>query len=175
MTTTTINYADIADTVEISVTLASLASSSSWLAGRASAVVNNTVNKYVDAIVSGEIETGTTPTLNKRLNVYLYTATKIVGSVETYPVATATALPGTDAAATFLLQQRDALVLLGSTAVNASTGIKYSFNGISIREANGGVMPAWWGIFVSHDTAVNLDSTESNSFFYYQGVKYTHA
>ena len=66
MATATVSYSS---NTAITMDLANLASSSTFLAGRESTQIDNTTNKYMDALVSGQISVGTTPTANTQIVV----------------------------------------------------------------------------------------------------------
>jgi hypothetical protein len=74
--------------------LANLATSSTWIAGRESSQVDNTTNKYVDAIVSGQISVGTTPTANTNITVFVW------GADTSLATTALDVLDGTDSAET---------------------------------------------------------------------------
>ena len=170
MSTVTTNYSSTTDSTAITITLASLATSSTLVAGRESTVIDNTSAKYLDARVFGQITTGTTPTTAKTIAIYVYDAIKVASSSFTYPIATATALTGSDAAATFEAEQRNMLPLGAAITINGTSDRKYSFR-FAVAPLFGGIMPLKWGIFVTHDTAVNLNSTAGNHWIHYTGIK----
>lgn len=164
------NYSSTADSTAIVITLAGLATSASLVAGRQSTIVTNVANKFLDAFVTGRITTGTTPTVNKTLAVYVFVPTSVAASAFTYPVATATALGEADAAATFEAGQRSGAVIFAQSAtVSATSDIVYTFS-FSVKEVVG-YMPLKWGLFVTHDTAVATNATAANHFFHYVGLK----
>lgn len=171
MATASTNYSSVSDSTAITITLAGLATSSGLTAGRESTVVDNTTNKYLDALVSGQITTGTTPTVNTTIAVYVYTPLKVAGSTFTYPIATATALTAVDAAATFENGQLGGAVRFACAAtVNATSDRAYNFS-FSVAQLFGGVMPLKWGLWVAHSTVVNLNATAGNHYFHYVGIK----
>ena len=172
-TITTVTYDSTTDSNAITITLASLATSSTLVAGRESTVVTNVSNLYVDALVSGQITTGTTPTTAKSILVYVYAPLKVASSTFTYPIATTTALTAADAAATFEAEQLFQLRLAAAAVVNATSDRAYSFAPFSVAALFGGVLPLKWGLFVTHNTAVNLNATAGNHWFHYTGIKYT--
>jgi hypothetical protein len=172
MATATVNYDSTTDTNALTITLASLATSATMVAGRQSTVVSNASTKYVDVILSGQVTVGTTPTTAKTIAVYVFAPIKIVSSTASYPIATTTQLGESDAAATFEADQRNALRLAGTMSVIATSDRAYSLEPVSIASLFGGVMPIKWGIFVTHDTAVNLNSTAGNHWFHWTGIKY---
>lgn len=175
MATATVNYSSTTDSTAITITLASLATSSTLVAGRESTVVDNTSNKYIDALVHGQITTGTIPTTAKTIAVYLYVPLKFASSSFTYPTAGTTALTGSDAAATFDAEQRSGgLIFAGAASTNATSDRAYSF-AFNVAALNGGIMPVKWGLWVVHDTGVNLNSTAGNHWFHYTGIKFDSA
>lgn len=172
MATVTTNYSSTTSSTDLTITLASLASSSTLVAGRESTVVDNTSNKYVDVIVTGQITTGTTPTASKTIAVYVYTPIDLNSSTYVYPKAGSTALTGSDAAATFDVEQRSgALKFASAASTNSTSDRPYSF-AFSIAQLFGGIVPLKWGLWVVHDTGVNLNSTGTNHWFTYTGIKY---
>ena len=173
-TIVTTTYDSTTDSNAITITLASLATSSTAVAGRESTVVTNVSNMFVDAIVSGQVTVGTSPTTAKQINVYVYAPLKVASSTFTYPIATATALTAADAAATFEIDQLNQLRFAASASIIATSDRAYSFAPFSVAQLFGGVMPLKWGLFVTHNTGVNLNATAGNHWFHYTGIKYTN-
>lgn len=171
MSVVSTNYSSTTDTAAITITLAGLGTSSSNVIGRESTVVDNTTNKFVDVLVSGQITVGTTPTINTPIVVYVYAPLKVAASVSTYPIATAAALTGVDAAATFEADQRNGLKFAAAMNVIATSDRAYSFS-FSVAALFGGVMPLKWGIWVSNGTGVALNATAGNHWVHYTGIKY---
>lgn len=175
MVTVTTNYDSTTDTNALTITLASLATSASLVTGRQSTVVSNASNKYVDVLLSGQVTVGTTPTTAKQINVYVFAPLKIASSTSSYPIATTTQLGASDAAATFEIDQLYALRLAGVMTNIATSNRAYSLEPVSIASLFGGVMPINWGIFVTHNTGVNLNSTAGNHWFHWTGIKFDSA
>jgi hypothetical protein len=166
MATATVNYSS---NTTITINLANLATSSTFLAGRESTQIDNTTNKYIDCSVSGFISVGTTPTANTNINVYVWGADT---SLATTPIDV---LDGTDSAET--LSNTGILYALrfaSSIAVPVATSdFQYAVLPFSVASLFGGVMPKFWGLFVSHNTAVNLRNTSVNTDnFEFVGIKY---
>jgi hypothetical protein len=165
MATATPNYAAYST---IAISPASLASSSDFTAGRESDAVDNTTNKYIDALVSGKITVGTTPTINTTINIYVYAQHD---DTPTYPDV----LDGTDSAETITSAGvlSGALTLMAAMNVNATTSDRtYWLKPTSVAQCFGGVMPKRWGLYIAHNTGVNLNATGGNHQFVYQGIKY---
>jgi hypothetical protein len=165
MATVTPNYAA---TATITCSVASLASSSSFVAGQESTIVDNSSNKYVDALLSGKIRVGTTPTVNTQILVYVFAQ---LDDTPTYPDV----MDGTDSAETITTAGvgQGFLKLAAVLNVDATTSDRdYPFGPVSVAQLFGGVMPQRWGVFVTHNTGVALNSTGGNHFIKYQGVKF---
>ena len=153
--------------VAITCDVSSLASSTAY-AGRASTAIDNTTNLDLDHIVSGSITLGTTPTASKNVWVYAYAPTKVVTGTPTYPDG----ITGTDAAKTMTSANvgLNSLVLLWSGVSDATTGRVLDMPPTSIAQKFG-VMPPFYGIFVTHDTVAALNSTAGNHFFHYYRIQ----
>jgi len=170
MSTASENYSSTTDSTALTITLASLATSSTRVAGRQTTIVTNVTNKYLDCEVYGQITTGTSPTANKSIEVWIFVPISVASSTFVYPIAGATVLGESDAAATFDAEQKSGGVILAATmATNATSDRKYSF-AFSLREKIG-YMPLKWGLWVTHDTGVNLNSTAGNHWAHYIGHK----
>lgn len=142
---------------DITITLASLASDASLLAGRQSNAVDNSANLYLDYLVSGKVTTGTSPTTAKSIEVWA------VGSWDgtNWPdVITGSG----DGAKTFTSSDIKAAScrLLGAMATDATSNRAYYFGPMSVAAAFGGTLPPKFVVFVVHSTAVALNSTAGN-------------
>lgn len=149
----------------LTITLASLASDTNILVGRESTAWDNSSNKYLDLLLGGKITTGTSPTVSRVIEVWAYAQ---VEDTPTYPDG----ITGSDSART--LTSRDivyaSLRLAASLTVSATSNIAYWFGPVSLASLFGGVLPKKGGIWVVHNTAVNLNSTGSNHAVYIQPV-----
>lgn len=156
---------EYAASAALTVTLASLATSSTLVFGRESTLVDNvTTNKYLDYLLSGKITTGTTPTDVREIRVY------VVGIYDdtTWPDV----FDGTDSDETVTSTQiRDAALKLGAViATNNTSDRGYWFGPISVAALFGGILPKKWGVWVTHNTGVNLNATGSNHVIWQTGV-----
>jgi hypothetical protein len=144
----------------LTITLASLGTSASRTGGRESAAVA-TAEPAVDYLVGGKITTGTSPTVSKQIDVWIYAA---VEDDPIYPDV----FDGTDSAETVTSEnvRNAALRLLATIMVDATSDLTYWFGPCSVAALYGGVLPTHWGVFVTHDTAVNLNSTGGNHAIY---------
>lgn len=169
MTTSTINYgSDTAITFDVS----SLGTSSTFLAGRESTQIDNTSNKFIDAIVTCDGITGhasTAPVVGQQIHLYLWGSDV---SLATTPIDT---LDGTDSAETLAHDSvRQSLVLVAAPTVTVATaGLKYYIPPFSVVLALGH-MPKFWGLFLSHNHTGALAASQSGIWSYY-GIKYDSA
>lgn len=128
---------------------------------RSSAVVDNTSNLFLDALVGVQIKnSGSTPVAPSVVNVYAYgTADNgtTYGGGETGM--------GTDAGVT--LTSPPNIVLIG--VINAPTASITYTRLFSVAQAFGGSLPAKWGIVVENKTGQTLDPTIGS--VWYQGVQ----
>lgn len=134
-----------------------LASDTNLLAGWETTAVDNTSNKYLDYLLAGKITTGTSPTDAKEIRVYVYGSTD---DTPTYPDV----LDGTSSAETITSSgiRDSALKLAVVIATNNTSDRTYWFGPISVAALFGGTMPKYWGVFIVHNTGVNLNATGTN-------------
>ena len=169
MGTTTVNYAANAT---ITMDLANLGTSATFVAGRESTQIDNTSNKYIDAHVSGKVSVGTTPTANTTIAIYVW------GADTSLATTAIDVLDGTDSAETLTNTGiLNALRFGAAVAVPAATSdVAYEVLPFSVASLFGGVMPKFWGLYVAHNTGVNLRNTAVNTnSFEFVGVKYDYA
>ena len=166
MATTTISYG--ANT-SITMDLSALANSAAFLAGRQCVTIDNTTNKYVDALVRGNFTVGTTPSTTGSLNVYVWGA-------DTDPATTAIdSIVGTDSTCTFTSTSLGATVLFARSipVLVATSDTKYQVQPFSVAAIFGGILPKFWGLYVSNATNVALRTNAANTnSFSYNGIKY---
>lgn len=154
----------------LTISPASLASSSTFLAGRESTEVDNTSDLYLDVMLRGVIRVGTTPTANTMITLFAW------GGLESLATTPLDTLDGTDSAETItsagILQTmfRPAVTLI----VDATTSDRdYPFVIRSLATAlELPVLPPFWGIFLAHNTGVNLNATGGNHVIKWRGVKF---
>lgn len=164
-----IKYSYAAD-AQLTITLASLASDTNLLAGRESTAVDNTSNLYLDYLLSGKITTGTTPTDNRQIEVWVSAP---INDTPTWPDV----LDGTDSNETITSSGIKNAILrpVVSIVTNNTSDRTYPFTQISVASLFGGVCPAKFVVFVVHNTGVNLNSTGSNHEISVQGIYQTVA
>lgn len=142
-------------TFDLTITVASLASDASLLAGRSCAAVDNTSNLYLDYGFQGFSTTGTSPTVSTTIEWWLWWS--VDGT--NYPDA----ITGSDAniSASSLVNKQAAFRLIGVQIVTASSNVKYIMPPFNVKSWIGWTPPKF-GIFVVHNTAVNLNATSGN-------------
>lgn len=169
MATSTINYgSDTAITFDVS----SLGTSSTFLAGRESTQIDNTTNKFVDAVVTCDGILGhasTAPTVGQQILLYLWGSDV---SLATTPIDV---LDGTDSAETLAHDSvRQSLRLVAAPAVTVATaGLKYYILPFSVASYFD-QMPKFWGLFLTHNHTGALAATQSGIWSYY-GIKFDSA
>ena len=148
----------------LTITLASVATDANLLTGVESDAIDNTTNKYLDYLLAGKTTTGTSPTDAKEIRVYV--AALIEDS--TWPDV----LDGTGSAETITSSGiRDAVLKLANVIPTNNTSDRtYWFGPLSVAALFGGTLPKKFVVFVTHNTAVNLNSTGSNHAIYVTGV-----
>lgn len=170
MATSTINYgSDTAITFDVS----SLGTSSTFLAGRESTQIDNTTNKFIDAIVTCDGITGhasTAPTIGQQIQLYVW------GSDVSLATTAIDVLDGTDSAETLAHDSvRQGLHLVAAPTVTVATaGLKYYIMPFSVASFFDGVMPKFWGLFLSHNHTGALAASQSGIWSYY-GIKFDSA
>lgn len=144
----------------ITMDLANLASSSTFVAGRECTQIDNSANEYLDAFVMGNISVGTTPTANTQIIVFAW------GSDVSLATTALDVLDGTDSAETItntgvLLALRPLSVI---NVLASTSDIAYPIGTRSVRAALGlPVLPPFWGLFTAHNTGVALRNNAVNT------------
>jgi len=165
MATATINYS--ANTA-IVMNLSALAASATFIAGRESTQIDNTTNKYMDALVQGSFTVGTTPAITGGLAVYVWGADT---SLATTALGT---LDGTDSDESLTTTQLGMLRFASFTPVLVNTSdTQYWIAPFTVAPLFGGVMPKFWGLYVAHSMTAALRTNAANTdSFSFNGIKY---
>ena len=158
MTTATPTYSSV---TTHTCTIASLATSAT--AGReGTAIDNGATEDAIDAILGGFITTGTSPTASRQIEIWVY------GSYD--GTSYSGGATGSDAA---LTPQAEGLMKLGVVIpTSATSNQKYTFCIGSVAALFGGTLPKKWGVYVRHNTGVNLNSTAGNHEIKHTPVKF---
>lgn len=154
----------------ITCSVASLATSSTFVAGQESNQIDWTAVLKDDAQLEGKVTVGTTPTINTQINIYLW------GHHTSLGTSALDVLDGTDSTETItsvgiLVSMLAPPIVL---QVDATTSDRtYFLPPTSVAQKFGGIMPLFWGIYVAHNTIANLNSTGSNHEFKYTAVNWS--
>lgn len=146
---------EYAASVAATITLASLATSSTLTAGAESDAIDNTTNKYLDYLLAGKITTGSSPS---------------AGTIEVWVVALLDdstwpdVFDGTGSAETVTSAAIKSACAAPAAALTTDTTSNqaYPFRPVSVASLFGGVCPKKFAVFVTHNTGVNLNSTGGN-------------
>ena len=136
-----------------------------------SAIVDNTTNLYMDALVGGLLEVGTTtPAAGDTLDIYVYgmydeaTSTALTGAIDALYAGTDTEeTEGTD----FIIENMKFL-----TSVTAESNVGFHWGPESIAQLFGGVMPPKWGLVLHNNGSATM---AAGSLAEYIGITYTSA
>lgn len=145
-------------TVNIPISLGGLASSATLISGRQADEYDNSTNKDPGGHLSGRIKVGTSPT-GGQISLFILSR---LDDTPTYPDQ----MGGTDAARSFT----SANVLMGSAkqiwsvSCDTTTGRNYDFDLLDPSMFCGGILPAYFTLYLAHSSGVSLDATNSNHF-----------
>jgi hypothetical protein len=159
-------------TASATITIApqNIASSATFVAGVESAVVSNLSTLYRDVLVSGIWTVGTTPTVNTICQIFVYAPiSDDLASAVVYPDV----LDGTSSAETFTSAgvMSGAIVWAASLVIDATTSDRaYYCRPFSVASLFGW-MPTRWGLYISHNSGVNSNSTAGNHSWSFVGVQ----
>jgi hypothetical protein len=157
MATATTNYGSSA---AITLTLTSLGNGS-W---RQSTVVDNSTNKYLDALAGGSVQVGTSPTANSAIEIYAYGERDDAGNYTS-------GASGSDGSYT-ADGEEDELKLLEVITVDGTSDQDYEWGPVSVAQAFGGILPRKWGLVFKNGTGAAFNGTGSNNETKYQGIKF---
>lgn len=155
----------------ITLDASSLASSSTFVAGRESSEISNVSDLYNDVLVNVKGITGhasTAPTIGQLIALYAWGADTSLG---TTAIDT---LDGADSAETLAhLSVLNSLRFAGAAAVTVATaGLVYYIQPFSVAQLFGGILPKFWGLFLTHNHTGALAASQSG-LFSYNGITYT--
>ena len=155
----------------ITIAPENVASSATFTAGVESAVYDNSANKDVDVLIAGTWTAGTTPTINTQVLIYAFA---IRDDAPFYPDV----MDGTNSAETITSAGvgQGFLKLAAVINVDATTSNRvYDVGPFSVAQLFGGVCPPKFGLFITHNTGVNSNSTAGNHVWKATGVNFTVA
>lgn len=138
--------------------LHSIATSSTWVAGWISGIIDNTSDLDLDKIVSGKFALGNSATAGE-IRVYAFAML----DDSNWPALLSAGTAGTEGTATVTTATiRDAtmqLVWAAATRADPGTDDVYNMPKTSLRGVFGGVLPPKIVLFATHSTGVNLASS----------------
>lgn len=140
----------------ITITLASLAASSTLLAGRESTAVDNGAsNKYLDELLAGFYRTGSS-------NLQAGTIrTAVVGAIDDTPTWP-DVFDGTNSTETVSLQAiYDSVCRIASDIATDTSQRTYPWGPVAVAGFFGGVLPDQWLIFVAHNAHTSTNAWSS--------------
>ena len=153
--------------VTMTITLTGLATDANLLAGRQSTLVDQKdTDDAIDCLVGGKVTTGTTPTTAKQIEVW---------AIGTADDATFSGGAGASDAGFTPTGEKTLLKLLTIIPTDGTSDHVYEWGPFSVAQAFGGVIPAQWGVYIVHNTAVNLNATAANHFVKYMPIKFESA
>lgn len=147
----------------------SLATSSTWVGGYESDVVDNTTNLYMDYSIEGYYTVGTTPTVSTEIRIYVVASWDGTNWPDVFD--------GTTSAESVTSEGvRDGFAKLAAILrVDATTSNRaYPFS-FTVASLYGGVCPPKFVLFTTHNSGVNLNSTGGNQVTRYRGAYATSA
>lgn len=149
----------------ITITIASLAASSTLLVGQnATAVdVSAIATVPIDIMIGGSIMTGTTPTAGL---IQVYASGTEDGS--NYPGSIAT----TNGAQTLTAETKGLLRLVANMSTNTTSNQAYTFSPVSLASLFGGVLPRRMNFWLTHSTVAALNATGGNQLLKYTPINY---
>jgi hypothetical protein len=145
--------------------VASLGTSSTWVAGYESEVIDNTSNLYVDYSIEGFYTVGTTPTNPSEIRIYVVASFDGTNWPDVFD--------GTTGAETVTSEGiRDGYAKLAAVLRNDSTTSNraYPFS-FTVASLFGGVCPPKFVLFTTQNTGT-LNSTGGNQVTRYRGAYY---
>jgi hypothetical protein len=155
----------------ITIAPENVASSTTRVAGVESNVISNISTLYDDVLVSGKWTAGTSPTVSKQVDIWVYApiSDDLSGAV-TYPDV----IDGVASAETLTSEnvRNTALKLAASIRIDNTSDRVYDVTPFSVANLFGGIMPSRWGLFITHDTGVNSNSTVGNHVWSFIGIRY---
>ena len=144
----------------ITITLASLGSSAT--VGRESTAIDNSTNRFIDALVRVTLKTDT-GSIGNESAAYVYAYGSEDGT--NYPEN----ITGSDAAYTQLAPT--VLRLIGVVPLLAQS-TTYKSQPMSVAQAFGGRLPRKWGIVVRNYCGIAMTGTAGDHAAYYTGIQY---
>ena len=166
-----INYST--PSTAITFDISSLATSTTFLAGRESNEQTNATTRYDDVELYIKGITGhatTAPVVGQMIQIYAW------GSEVSLATTPIDVLDGVDSVETLSHDAvRQSLAIIASPTVTVATAaLVYPTRPITLAQFFGGSMPLFWGLFLAHNHAGALAAAQS-ALFSFRGINYTAA
>lgn len=155
--------------VALTITLASLAADTAFLAGRQSSIVDNRTNLDLDHAVSGVITLGTGPAAGQ-IEVWAFAPRSEASGTLTWPQSVGASDAGLTMNSFFAKLAAFRSVVIINT--DASANRAYDFAPVSLFSLFG-YMPQAWGLFVVQSTGAALNATGANHAIQYERIQQT--
>jgi hypothetical protein len=149
----------------VTITLASLATSSDTTVGRQSNSLDLTSIDAIDLALHFKVTTGTSPTASKQIEIWA--AASLDGSLFSGNASTA------DAGLTPI--EKTTMRLLAIIPTSNTSDRVYRTVIPSLAAAFGGALPPHVAFWISHNTAVNLNATGGNHEIKYRALNFESA
>ena len=173
MATVQVNYP--AGTATITISPENIATSATFVAGVESNAISNVTNLDLDNLISGTWTSGTTPTANTQVQIWVVPAqTDNLSGTVTWPDVfdgTASAETVTSAG---ILQGCGRLGAVLNVDSNTSNRL-YTCAFFSVAALFGGTLPSNYVLFVTQGSGATSNSTSGNHQWQYQRVRATVA
>ena len=155
----------------ITFDLSALATSSSGLGGRESSQVDNTATNFLGALVNVKgivSHASTAPAVGQRISLYVW------GADTSLATTGIDALDGTDSAETLThAAVLNSLRWVATSEVTSATaGLTYFFQPFDVAARFDGILPRFWGLYVTHSHAGALGAANS-ALFSFNGLTFT--
>jgi hypothetical protein len=148
----------------ITLSATGLVSDTNLVAGRAGTVVAST--GAADYLISGIVTASSTGVGAKQIEIWAF------AQVSTgYFTGLSTGYAGTDANQS--PTQKSVMKLLQIIPTTTTTSAVYSWGPFSMAQANGGILPQNWGLFVVHNSCGALNGASGSQIFQYQPITFT--
>lgn len=155
----------------IAITSADNLGSGAWCS---SALVDNGINKYVDALFGGSIQLNAT--IGSAGSIDIYVAASWDGTEFTAGVDAGDGVITWNTTGNTHVNGEKDLFYVGSAQTAATDdGNDIVFGPFSVAQACGGVMPMEWCVVVENNTGAAFDATGTNNHLEYVGIEYTVA
>lgn len=158
----------------MTLTGTSLASSSTFIAGRESTVVDNTSNLYIDYVLAAITKVGSASVVAGVIQIWLHGSRNDAFAYG--DLGNGTTLTGADAVANFITagKRAGACNFWKDVSVDVTTAnAVHSFSPRGIGASFDYVLPKKWGIWFVHNTSAALSSTAGDHVFSQTGMYFT--